>query len=65
MISIRCDDYGFDCDFESLGEIEGVIFDYWQHMNDAHGIDYLKGTIGKVVTKKTPNTNSNELIIDS
>jgi len=65
MVSIRCDDYGFDCDFVSLGEIEGVIFDYWQHMNDTHGIDYSKGTIGKFVTKKTPNANETGLIIDN
>ena len=65
MVSIRCLDYGFDCDFVSLGEIEGVIFDYWQHMNDTHGIDYSKETIGKFITKKTPNANSTELIIDN
>ena len=65
MVSIRCENYGFDCDFVSLGEIEGVISDYWQHMNDTHGIDYSKETIGKFITKKTPKTNSTELIIDN
>ena len=65
MVSIRCENYGFDCDFVSLGEIEGVIFDYWQHMNDTHGINYSKGTIGKSIAKKTLNTNSSRLIIES
>jgi predicted small metal-binding protein len=52
MVNIRCKDYGFDCDFVSLGKIEGVVFEYWQHMNDTHGIDYSKGTIGEFITKK-------------
>ena len=34
-----------------MGEIEGVVFDYWKHMNDFHGIDYPKVTIGKFANK--------------
>ena len=48
---IRCGKYGFDCNYVTMGEIEGVVFDYWKHMNDRHGIDYSKGTIGKFATK--------------
>ena len=51
VASIRCDEYGFDCNYVTMGEIEGVVFDYWKHMNDSHGIDYSKGTIGKFATK--------------
>ena len=53
MVSIRCN----DCDFESLGKIEGVIFDYWQHMNNTHGMDHAERTIGKRVAEKTPNAD--------
>ena len=52
MVSIRCDDYGFDCDFVSLGEIEVVVFDYWQHMNNAHGIDYSKEVVTQFLLRK-------------
>lgn len=51
MASIRCNEYGFDCNYVTMGEIEGVVFDYWKHMNDCHGIDYSKGTIGKFANK--------------
>ncbi len=62
MASIRCDNYGFDCDFIIMGNVEGVIFDYWKHMNDSHGIDYPKGVIGKFATKNQ-KINSNALIV--
>lgn len=62
MAGIRCDDYGFDCDFVILGKVEGVISDYWKHMNDFHGIDYPRGVIERFATKKQ-KTNSNALII--
>lgn len=63
MVKIRCDDYGFDCDCILEGSIETVIFDYWIHMNNEHGIDYSKETICSTIQKKIPKTNSNELII--
>jgi len=66
MVSIRCEDHGFDCDFVAQGGIEEVIFHYWKHMDEEHGIDYSKGTIGKFVTHgKTSSLNSSELIIDN
>ena len=49
MVSIKCN----DCDFESLGKIEGVIFDYWQHLNNTHAINHSKEIIDKSNTKKT------------
>lgn len=54
MVDIKCVEYGFDCDYVTKGEIETVIFDYWTHMNNEHGIDYSKGTIGKSILKKLP-----------
>lgn len=49
---MRCDDYGFDCDYSIEGVIEKVIDAYWEHMDNEHGIDYSKGTIYKSIKKK-------------
>jgi len=54
IVNIRCDDYGFDCDYTSKGEIEKVIDDFWEHMNNEHGIEYSKGSIYKTIKKKYP-----------
>ena len=62
MASIRCDDYGFDCDYVIMGKVESVIFDYWKHMNNFHGIDYPKGVIERFATK-SQQTNSNVLFV--
>ena len=52
MVNMRCDDYGFDCDYSIEGVIEKVIDAYWEHMDNEHGIDYSKGTIYKSIKKK-------------
>lgn len=54
MISIRCNEYGFDCEFATSGNVEKVIFDYWDHMTNEHGIEYSPETIAKYVKKKIP-----------
>jgi predicted small metal-binding protein len=56
MVNIRCDDYGFDCDYTMEGVIEKVVFDYWEHMNNEHGIDYSKDSIYKSIKKKKTMT---------
>ncbi len=38
MVTVRCNECGFDCEFTTTGNIEKVIFDYWIHMNNEHGI---------------------------
>lgn len=52
MVSIRCDECGFDCKFTTTGNVEKVIFDYWDHMNKEHGIEYSPETLAKYVEKK-------------
>jgi len=52
IVNIRCNDYGFDCDYFMEGMIEKVIDDYWEHMNNEHGIEYSKETIYKSIQKK-------------
>lgn len=38
MVTVRCNECGFDCEFTTTGNIEKVIFDYWGHMNNEHEI---------------------------
>ncbi len=54
MVTIRCDEYGFDCDYSTTGNVEGMVFDYWNHMKNEHGIEYSVGTLGKYIKKKLP-----------
>ena len=52
MTNLRCGDYGYDCDYVIDDTIEKVIFDYWEHMNNEHGIDYPKGRIAGIIIRK-------------
>jgi len=54
VVLIRCDECGFDCDYEITGSVESVVFDYWNHMNDKHGIEYSTETLGRYIKKKLP-----------
>lgn len=52
MVNLRCNDYGYECEYESEGEIDKVIDDYREHMNEEHGIDYSKEVILKFIKRK-------------
>ncbi|PBO85987.1 MAG: hypothetical protein COA77_00135 [Thaumarchaeota archaeon] len=52
MVTIRCDECGFDCEFTTTGNVEKVVFDYWDHMNNEHGIEYSPETLDEYVKKK-------------
>ena len=54
VVTIRCEECGFDCEFATTGNVEKVVFDYWQHMNNEHGIEYAPETLDKYVLKKIP-----------
>ena len=56
IVNMRCDDYGFDCDYLMEGVIDQVVDAYCEHMNDEHGIEYSKGTIYKSIYKKYPTS---------
>ncbi len=45
MVYLRCEEYGFGCNYVSKGSAEKIVFDFWEHMNKEHGIDYSKETI--------------------
>ena len=52
MVNLRCNDYGFECDYVTEGNIEKIIFDYRNHMNNEHGIDYSPGSILESIKRK-------------
>ena len=52
MVNIRCEDYGFDCDYSLDGDVNSVVYDYQSHMTDEHGIDYSSETLCKTIMKK-------------
>jgi Protein of unknown function (DUF1059). len=45
MAKLKCNDYGFECDFVIEGEIEEVIVQFRDHTEDVHGIDYSKEAV--------------------
>ena len=45
MVSLRCNDYGYECNYVSEGEVDKVVEEYKQHMDEEHGIDYSKEAI--------------------
>lgn len=52
MTKLKCNDYGFECDFVTEGEIEEVIEDFRNHTDKEHGIDYSKEAIMQFLLRK-------------
>lgn len=52
MAKLKCEDYGFECDFEAEGEMEKVIEDFRVHTDDVHGIDYSKEAVMQFLLRK-------------
>ena len=52
MVIIRCIECGFDCDYSVEGEMEHVVFAYWNHMAKEHGIEYSPETLASFYVKK-------------
>ncbi|QLH06327.1 DUF1059 domain-containing protein [Nitrosopumilus ureiphilus] len=59
MANLRCREYGFGCNYVSKGNAEKIVFDFWEHMNNEHGIDYSKETIMESVKRKNSETPRN------
>ena len=53
LVDLRCDDYGFECNYIIEGDVEKVVYEYWNHMKKEHGIEYDAGTIGESIKRKT------------
>ena len=54
-INVRCSEHGFDCAYSITGEVDKVVFDFWDHMKIQHGIEYSPGTVGTYMKKKIPS----------
>ena len=52
MAKLKCNDYGFECEFEAEGEIEKVIDEFRQHTDEEHGIDYSKEAVTQFLLRK-------------
>ena len=52
MAKLKCQDYGFECEFVSEGEIEQVIEDFRNHTEEEHGIDYSKEAVMQFLLRK-------------
>jgi predicted small metal-binding protein len=54
MTILRCNDYGYQCDFKVEGEVEHVMAEFGKHCIDSHGIEYGKDVIGQIIRRKYP-----------
>ena len=52
MVGVKCNDYGFDCNYSTDGKIEKVVHNFQKHMDYEHGIDYSQGTICESIKRK-------------
>ncbi len=52
MVKLRCNDYGFECDFEVEGDEDHVVAQFMQHSNEEHGIDYKKEAVKQFMLRK-------------
>ena len=52
MATLRCADYGFDCEFETNGDPDAIIDDFGKHTESIHGIDYPKEALMQVIIRQ-------------
>ena len=52
MAKLKCNDYGFECNFVAEGEMEDVIDKFRTHTDDEHGIDYSKEAVMQFLLRK-------------
>jgi len=52
MAKLKCNDYGFECNFVIEGEMEDVIDKFRTHTDDEHGIDYSKEAVMQFLLRK-------------
>ena len=52
MSKLKCNDYGFECNFKVEGEQEKVIEDFRIHTEEVHGIDYSKEALMQFLLRK-------------
>lgn len=55
-ITLRCSDYGFDCDFICTGDAESIIQIFGKHTDEEHGIDHSKESLMQFILRKSNQT---------
>lgn len=53
LVKLRCNDYGFECNFVAEGETQMVIEAFGQHTEEEHGIDYSKESLMQFILRKS------------
>ncbi|AFS83553.1 DUF1059 domain-containing protein [Candidatus Nitrosopumilus sediminis] len=53
MVKLKCNDYGFECDFVVEGEVENVLEKFGKHTDEEHGIDYSKESLMQFILRKS------------
>ncbi len=49
---LRCNDYGFECDFVAQGGVEEVIDNFKAHTEEEHGIDYSREALMQFIARQ-------------
>ena len=58
-LKLRCEDYGFECDFVLQGEKNvGLLEQLRKHFEDEHGIDYATEAITQMIMNRGHSLNS-------
>ena len=53
MVTLRCSDYGFSCEYEIAGKDSVVIDGFADHFANEHGIDYSRESLMLLVIRKS------------
>jgi predicted small metal-binding protein len=52
MVSLRCQDYGYQCEYVAEGDIDKVVDEYKEHMDNVYGIEYSRENVLLFVKRK-------------
>ena len=52
MARLRCNDYGFECEYNVEGEVEQMVEDFKKHMLEEHGIEYSREALLKFISRE-------------
>jgi len=53
LAKLRCNDYGFECEFIVEGEVERIIEEFGKHSEEEHGIDYPREALMQIILRKS------------
>lgn len=56
IFELRCNDYGFERNYEIKGDKESVTMQFQTHVYEEHGIDYTKEAVTQFILRKYSST---------